>query len=179
MFFYYQNMVKTMCDERKEEASNNMFFYHKSKILKSLFYQLKFQKLIKNIVEYEQHLFDKAGLIYQEAEDLLMNQTVSENYKIDTNKINTKTYSSSFQTSGRLDAEYYLPKYEQIASKITSQSHGRLEDLTEIIKSIEPGTANYSDKGIPFIRVADYNKFGINKYEICIKDKYCKKMQRR
>ncbi len=136
---------------------------------------IEFQKYIKELVQLSQYLFNKSGKTYQNAEDLLLlNNTVSENFKIDNSNTNTRTFSSSFLSSGRLDAEYYLPKYEQVVNKITSQKHGRLEDLAEIIKSVEPGTANYSDQGTPFIRVADYDKFGINKYEVCIKDKYCK-----
>jgi len=77
--------------------------------------------------------------------------------------INIKSFKDSFLTTGRLDAEYYQPKYEEVIAHIKSQPHAKLSELVAIKKSIEPGSDEYSenDEGLPFLRVADYNKFGI------------------
>ncbi len=71
----------------------------------------------------------------------------------------------SFAATGRLDAEYYQPKYAQMVSHITAQAYARLIELVSIQKSIEPGSDAYSDDegGLPFLRVADYSKHGITK----------------
>jgi restriction endonuclease S subunit len=46
---------------------------------------------------------------------------------------------------------------------ITTQAHDTLNALVMIKKSIEPGSDEYSDdeQGLPFMRVADYSKFGV------------------
>ena len=76
-----------------------------------------------------------------------------------------KSFSDSFTATGRLDAEYYQPKYEQVMNKLMSRSHERLIKLVSIQKSIELGSDAYSedDEGLPFLRVADYSKHGITK----------------
>lgn len=67
--------------------------------------------------------------------------------------------------TGRLDAEYYQPKYQEMINKITSKPHSRLADLVHIQKSIEPGSDVYTEDetGLPFLIVADYSKFGLTK----------------
>ncbi len=47
-------------------------------------------------------------------------------------------------------------------------------DIVDIKKSIEPGTDAYSEEGLPFLRMADYNKFGILKPQKCLSDLFCK-----
>ena len=77
---------------------------------------------------------------------------------------NVKSFAASFGVTGRLDAEYYQKKYEVIIERIKSQKHDTLQNIVEINKSIEPGSNYYSDDetGLPFMRVADYNKFGLS-----------------
>ena len=66
---------------------------------------------------------------------------------------------------GRLDAEFYQPKYDQLFSELENfytKPLGGKKGIVTIKKSIEPGSSEYLDKGIPFIRVSDMNKFGIS-----------------
>jgi type I restriction enzyme S subunit len=49
-----------------------------------------------------------------------------------------------------------------------------LGNLVSIKKSTEPGSDVYSDEGLPFLRVADYNKFGISMPEKKLSDSFCK-----
>jgi len=49
-----------------------------------------------------------------------------------------------------------------------------LVNLVNIRKSIEPGSDVYSYEGLPFLRVSDYNKFGINEPEKKLIDSFCK-----
>lgn len=81
-----------------------------------------------------------------------------------TPNINVKSFKESFGVTGRLDAEYYQKKYEEVIEKIKSQNHKTLNEIVKITKSLEPGSQYYSDDktGLPFMRVADYNKFGLS-----------------
>jgi hypothetical protein len=87
------------------------------------------------------------------------------NYRPNEEGINIKLFKDSFATTGRLDAEYYQPKNEQIMNIIMSKPHVRLFEIFDVKKSIEPGSDAYSndDTGIPFLRVSDYSKFGVAK----------------
>lgn len=72
-----------------------------------------------------------------------------------------KRLSQSFQATGRLDAEYYHPKYDYLDARLSTIPTKRLGEVVKIQKSIEPGSEAYRDEGVPFIRVADLNKFGL------------------
>lgn len=79
-----------------------------------------------------------------------------------------KKLSASFFTSGRLDAEYYQPKYDYLDSQLAQLSTKRLGELVEMRKSIEPGSDAYQTEGIPFVRVSDLNKFGLETPSVCL-----------
>lgn len=79
-----------------------------------------------------------------------------------------KKFSASFATSGRLDAEYYQPKYDYLDSQLAQLSTKYLGELVELCKSIEPGSEAYQAEGVPFVRVADLNKFGIETPSVCL-----------
>lgn len=98
---------------------------------------------------------------YNKAESLLLQEIGLEKFTPNTEKVNIKSFNDSFTITGRLDAEYYQPKYDDIIEKVKSKSYDRLINIVSIKKSIEPGSKNYSEDGLPFMRVADYSKFGL------------------
>jgi restriction endonuclease S subunit len=130
--------------------------------------------LSMQIQEFIKNCFDKAHIArinakttYTAAENILLAEIGLTDFTPSNDPVNIKTFSESFATSGRLDAEYYQRKYEQVIEKITAQPHDTLENIVTIQKSIEPGSAHYAEEGLPFYRVADYSKFGVttpNKY---------------
>ena len=73
-----------------------------------------------------------------------------------------KHLSESLGTSGRLDAEYYHPKFDDLFSILSKQVTKPLGQLVNIMKSVEPGSEYYGEEGIPFIRVSDVNVMGID-----------------
>lgn len=77
-----------------------------------------------------------------------------------------KKFSKSFAISGRLDAEYYQPKFDELFEVIEKVKHKPLGRIASFKKSIEPGSDAYQTEGIPFIRVSDISKFGISEPEI-------------
>lgn len=76
--------------------------------------------------------------------------------------VTDKCLSQSFLASGRLDAEYYQPKYDYLDTQLAEIPTKRLGDVVNIQKSIEPGSEAYQDEGVPFVRVADLSKFGLD-----------------
>ncbi|STZ63229.1 EcoKI restriction-modification system protein HsdS [Moraxella lacunata] len=76
--------------------------------------------------------------------------------------ISVQSFSQSFGISGRLDAEYHQPKYKRLLQKLKQHHHKTLGELVDLQKSVEVGSENYRDEGLPFVRVADFSKFGIS-----------------
>lgn len=129
-----------------------------------------FQKFIESKYKHGFNTLETSQNLYSEAENLLLEELDIKDWQPKTENTSTKTFAQSFGTSGRLDAEYYQPKYDEINEKIKQTEYYRLEELVTIIKSIEPGSAAYQDKGIPFVRVSNLTKFGISKPDIYISE---------
>jgi very-short-patch-repair endonuclease/restriction endonuclease S subunit len=86
--------------------------------------------------------------------------------EIKATNYNIKSFKESFLATGRLDAEYYQPKYEEIIAHIETFETERLNKIVSIKKSIEPGSDAYETDGIPFIRVSNLSKFGLTDTDI-------------
>lgn len=80
----------------------------------------------------------------------------------------SKKLSDSFLKSGRLDAEYYQPKYDYLFNELERFKTKTLGQIVTLYKSIEPGSGAYQETGIPFVRVADLSKFGLSDSAICL-----------
>jgi type I restriction enzyme S subunit len=123
-----------------------------------------FQNTIDNTISNSENILEKSKLVYLKAESILLGEVKFDTSQLNTEAINIKNFKESFGKSKRLDAEYYQIKFEQVIEKITTQRHDTLNNIVEISKSIEPGSNHYSEeKGLPFYRVSDYNKFGLSK----------------
>lgn len=116
----------------------------------------------------------KSKYLYQQAETLLLETLNLKDFQPSYDPINVKGFKESFLSTGRLDAEYYQRKYENVISHIAEQKHDHLANIVTIKKSIEPGSDVYSEEGLPFLRVADYNKFGIEVPEKKLNYSFCK-----
>jgi len=81
-----------------------------------------FQKLVREIVILGYQTRDSAKSIYQEAEDLLLSELGLKDWQPTDENIAVKSFSASFGTSGRLDAESYQPKYDELIAKVFSNS---------------------------------------------------------
>lgn len=128
----------------------------------------EFVKTISNYYNTSYTLLEYAKKTYRIAENKLLTHLGLANYTPSTENTAQKSFSESFGQSGRLDAEYYQPKYEEIKQKVIEHNCFELSELVQINKSIEPGSEYYSDVGIPFYRVSNLTKFGLTDPEIKI-----------
>ncbi|MGN1153105.1 MAG: hypothetical protein ACI4S3_03680 [Candidatus Gastranaerophilaceae bacterium] len=125
-------------------------------------FEQSFQEEIKNTITEAYRLHISAKKIFCQAETIL-NTYLNINGLEDKNCV-VKILSESFMQSGRLDAEYYQPKYDvlfETLSRFTTMNLSGKNGLVNIKKSIEPGSEAYQDEGIPFVRVSDVNKYGL------------------
>lgn len=131
-----------------------------------------FQSQIKEIVHFAFDLSERADETYHLAEKTLSEALNLENFKPSGENVAIKSFSASFGVSGRLDAEFYQPKYDYLKNFLATLETYKLGDLVKIFKSIEPGSDSYGTDGTPFIRVSNVNKFGISEPEIKIAEKF-------
>ncbi|GHT16955.1 hypothetical protein AGMMS4956_20210 [Bacteroidia bacterium] len=134
---------------------------------------LHFQGQVEKMVKNAHSIREQSQQLYRQAEELLLKTIGLSDFKPSQEGKNIKSFKESFLSTGRLDAEYYQPKYEEIIEKIKEQPHELLVNLVSITKSIEPGSDFYDEVGVPFVRVADYNKFGMSAPDKYLSDIFC------
>ena len=108
---------------------------------------------------------EKANSLYNNAESILLEYLGISEFAPNRNSI-SKKLSSSLLLSGRLDAEYYLPQFDELLNLLEQFDTQMLGELVAILKSVEPGSDYYLKEGIPFVRVSDLTQFGVTKPSI-------------
>lgn len=104
---------------------------------------------------------------------LILHNNINYPYCHTTSKrgVTYKKLSLCLSNSGRLDAEYYQPKYDKLTAYLNDFPCSTLSELVDIHKSVEPGSDVYQDTGIPFVRVQDLSKYGITETNIFLPEK--------
>ena len=164
----------------------NLFIY-KIKALKIANLSIDFQNKIEETVKLAHSKREQSQTLYRQAEELLLenifnhkeHKGITKNTKelcepceknfvpfVVKENYNIKSFKESFLETGRLDAEYYQPKYEELIKHIETFETERLNAIVSIKKSIEPGSDAYETDGIPFIRVSNLSKFGLTDTDI-------------
>lgn len=116
-----------------------------------------------------------ADTAYREAERMLLAELGFAEWTPTDDAVSVKSYSD-FVSAGRFDAEYFQPKYDELfalLNKCKTRPLGGKDGLADIQRSIEPGSDAYSDKGVPFVRIADFTEMGITPPEIHISPDIC------
>lgn len=129
-----------------------------------------FEKTISEIVLDSRAKIEKSKSLYSEAEDILLSELGLKNWQPKKESVSVKSFSD-FAKSGRLDAEYYQPKYDELFNHLSHYNCVKLGDIVSIKKSVEPGSESYIAEGIPFIRVSDVSKFEISKTDLHLSPK--------
>ncbi len=126
------------------------------------------QKAIKNLCKESKELQKKANDAYRIAEHSFIKIVNCPDLSALSTR-SVKKMTESFALSGRLDAEYYQPKYDVLFAALSTNKTKKLGGANGIVnigKSIEPGSDAYVEDGIPFVRVSDVSKFEISEPEI-------------
>ena len=80
------------------------------------FFQLQIEQMVKSA----HAKLEEAKQLYAAAEDQLLSELGLKDWQPKNENINVKTLNESFLSSGRLDAEYYQSKYDEIEREIAS-----------------------------------------------------------
>ncbi len=121
-----------------------------------------FQNHIKHTITSAYNIKNESNLKYHQAQTLLLSELGLLDWKPKHRLSFVKNYSDT-QQAGRFDAEYYQPKYDEIVAAIKNYAGGwdTLGNLVFLKKCIEVGSDEYSDEGIPFVRVSNLSPFEI------------------
>lgn len=125
-----------------------------------------FKTKISQLFSDSEKLKSESKQLYTAAEDQLLSELGLKDWQPKNENINVKTLKESFLSSGRLDAEYYQSKYDEMYKHLAQYECDTINNIVKIKKSVEPGSDAYQDNGIPFVRVSDVNKFGISEPNI-------------
>ncbi len=107
---------------------------------------------------------ENANNKYSQAENLLISELGLENFSPSKEKVSIKTLKESFLKTGRLDSEYYQPKYDEILNKITKYG---CSEFTNFVDSYTTGYPYSSDSyvekdGIALIKISNINNFKLD-----------------
>ena len=130
---------------------------------------IKLQEKIEKLYTLSVWKKQESNTVYRDAEKILLTSLHISEKAFNSTRIAVKSISESFRATGRLDAEYYQPKYDVLFNSLaafTTKKLGGDNGIVEYMKSIEPGSEAYVEEGIPFIRVSDISKFGVSEPEI-------------
>lgn len=116
-----------------------------------------FQLQIESLVKDAHQNLQNAKEFYQKASDLLLQELNLKNFA-PKNTLYTTKKLSDYQKSGRLDAEYYQSKYDEI-EKIIKSYKGGYAKLKDFIENYSTGfpykSESFVENGIPLIRITN------------------------
>ncbi len=96
---------------------------------------------------------------YNAAENLLLGTLELIQFKPTTKTINIKSFKDSFNVSGRLDAEYYQPRYEDWTQAISTYKHG-VSTIANACKVKDKSFIPKDEEIYSYIELSDIDKTG-------------------
>jgi type I restriction enzyme S subunit len=121
-----------------------------------------FQKLVAKAVVDHFEYSSISKRLFKESQSILLSEIGLTNWHPIHQLAFVKNFSETKQAE-RIDAEYYQPKYEALIKAIKGYKGGwdSLKNLVTLKKTVEVGSGEYLDKGIPFVRVSNLSPFEI------------------
>lgn len=115
---------------------------------------------IEGLVRESRKRWEEADVLYAEAEALLLAELGLHGLDLSHQPTYTQNFSQAW-AAGRLDAEYFQPKYYRILagiSSITERKGWPVRRIDQISGPLKYGTSTkleYLREGVPFLRIAD------------------------
>ncbi|AFY73094.1 type I restriction-modification system methyltransferase subunit [Synechococcus sp. PCC 7502] len=91
----------------------------------------KIEESVSDVIMLAEKCLRQSDKRYQQAEDLLLSELGLKDWQPTDENIAVKSFSASFGTSDRLDAEHYQPKFDQLIEKIEQKVN--LSKLGELL----------------------------------------------
>jgi restriction endonuclease S subunit len=144
--------------ESTENVQLNLFIY-KIKTLKIANLSIYFQKKIDEMVCLANNNREQSQILYRQAEELLLETLGLKDFQPSQTGTNIKSFKESFLATGRLDAEYYQPKYEDYVRLIRNYPGG-FELLQAACNLKDSNFTPDETKEYQYIELSDIGKSG-------------------
>lgn len=135
-------------------------------------FSIDFQEKIAQYVERANAIKLQSKAKYEEAEKRLLSELDLDDmiFEQDNDTVSVRNYKQVLNSS-RIDAEYYLPKYDKLFDVLSHYPCKKLGVIAPPFKSIEPGSEAYDESGIPFYRVNNISKYGLSETDVFLDEK--------
>jgi type I restriction enzyme S subunit len=119
----------------------------------------EFQFFIETTIKKSEASLNQSQELYQQAERMLLDELGLADFTPSTEAVSIKGFAESFGSTGRLDAEYYQPKYDDLLGRIQNYEVVSLNKLVSKYSTGFPYESElYQDEGIPLIRISNIKK---------------------
>lgn len=138
------------------------------------------QKRISSVVHNAYDMLMQSRKVYCDAESALLKELGFANWRPADGGVSTKSLSETI-AAGRIDAEYFQPKFDELMRRLAKcklYDLGGHDGLVDLYKSIDPPSDLYGDEGVPFVRISDFSKFGVESPEVRLPEDACKDCRR-
>lgn len=117
----------------------------------------EFQNEISKLIKQSHIVLEESKTLYKEAENLLLKELGLVGYEPSVQNIATKSFKESFGVSGRLDSEYYQPKYDEIENIISKKDCFTYikDEFKHVKKSFDKSKDGYNYIEIGNVNVSD------------------------
>ena len=121
-----------------------------------------FQKIIASYCCRSEKSREDSTQRYNEAQTVLLFELGLTDWQSKHQLTFVKNFSDT-EHAGRIDADYFQPKYDEIVNAIKNYAGGWniLENLAVLKRCVEVGSKEYLETGIPFVRVSNLSPFEI------------------
>jgi type I restriction enzyme S subunit len=114
-----------------------------------------FQAKIVDFVITSQSVRKQSKQAYAEAEAVLLDELGLADFTPSTEAVSIKGFAESFGSTGRLDAEYYQPKYDDYL-KLIKNYRGGYEKIEDAFISVKT-SSNFQYPAYKYIEIGDIN----------------------
>ncbi|MBN2747685.1 MAG: restriction endonuclease subunit S [Bacteroidales bacterium] len=135
--------------------------------------RFKIEERIGNLVRLSEQVLRNSQETYNQAETLLIETLKLKAFQPSKEPVNIKNFSESFGNSGRLDAEYYQVKYEELIKLLKKNDYSRLCEIAKTRRGTFVPETFYAPIGKrPYLRGADISSNFITTYSTVYIDSY-------
>ncbi len=149
--FYGQNQIQKF---KRGGSQTGLLLEDFNQILIPHFSEV-FRLQIVEVAQKAYELLDDSKNIYTQAETLLLKTLEMVDFMPISEAVNIKSFNESFGASGRLDAEYYQPKYEDFERHVlhSQLSHTTVKAQFNLIKE----SSKRLKQGYQYVEIGDVN----------------------
>ena len=115
-------------------------------------------QIVANLYDKSERTLEESKQLYAAAEDQLLSELGLKDWQPKNKNINVKTLKESFLSSGRLDAEYYQSKYDEIEKHL--KKHNQTDLLVNVCFVNQANIKPNDKEQYKYIELANINTMG-------------------